>query len=102
MDESTWNDPSVVTWVNQHAIAVQVDVDEQPRVAGPLEVTTLPAVLVFQGDREVDRLVGYRTPAELLSWLDRVRLRVEGDKRVTQPRTVRPAHERIANRVGSP
>jgi thioredoxin 1 len=70
MDRTTWVDPSVVSWFENNAIAVQVDVDHQEEIAEALRIEAMPTVIVFRGDHEIDRVVGGRTAPQLLSWLD--------------------------------
>jgi len=70
MDRVTWQDPAVERWVAEHAIAIQFDVDEQAELAQALAVRAMPTVIVFRGGTELDRVVGMKKPAELLTWLD--------------------------------
>jgi hypothetical protein len=72
MDGTTWVDPAVTGWIQQHAIAIQVDVDAEPAVAKQLEIRAMPTVVAVKEGVEVDRAVGLKQPAEMLSWLDGV------------------------------
>jgi hypothetical protein len=72
MDGTTWVDPAVTGWIQQHAIAIQVDVDAEPAVAKQLEIRAMPTVVAVKEGVEVDRAVGLKRPAEMLSWLDGV------------------------------
>src|SRR5450432_2534818 len=38
MDRTTWIDPNVVAWLEEHALAIQIDVDAQTDVARQLRV----------------------------------------------------------------
>jgi thiol-disulfide isomerase/thioredoxin len=72
MDRSTWVDPMVVTWLEQHAVAVQIDVDAEKELAKDLRIRSMPTVIAYRAGAEADRIVGLRKPADLLSWLDAV------------------------------
>jgi thioredoxin-like negative regulator of GroEL len=69
MDRATWADASVVAWVEENAVAVQIDVDEEKEVARALGIRSMPTVIAFRGGVEVDRVVGLKNPGDLLSWL---------------------------------
>jgi len=70
MDRTTWVDPAVTGWIQQHAIAIQIDVDVEPAVAKQLEISAMPTVIAVKEGVEVDRAVGLKQPAEMRSWLD--------------------------------
>ena len=72
MDRTTWIDPRVVEWIGDHTFAVRVDVDRDRAHATPLNIRAMPTVIVFREGREFDRVIGYRSADELLSWLDGV------------------------------
>ena len=72
MDRTTWIDPRVVEWIGERAVAVQVDVDRDRPHAAPLNIRAMPTMIVFREGREFDRVIGYRSADELLSWLDGV------------------------------
>src|SRR5689334_1068796 len=69
MDRSTWRHTDVVEWFAAHAIAVRVDVDQEARLGAELNIQAMPTVVVFRGERELNRAVGLLSSAELLSWL---------------------------------
>lgn len=73
MDRDTWVDDDVVGWLNEHAIAVQVDVDEQKDLAQRLRIQAMPTVIVFKDGKEFDRVVGYQSPENLINWLNDVK-----------------------------
>jgi thiol-disulfide isomerase/thioredoxin len=70
MDAGTWRDTGVVRWLEDHAIAVQVDVDAESELAKQLEIRSMPTIIAFKGGEEKDRIVGYRDPKGLLVWLE--------------------------------
>ncbi len=47
----------------------KLNVDENPRVAERFRIQSIPALLLFQGGREVDRRVGALPKSEIVSWL---------------------------------
>jgi thiol:disulfide interchange protein len=71
MCRTTWVDEALVSWITEHAIAIQVDVDWQVKVARQLEVSPpIPIVAVYKDGEEFDRVVGYQSADELLQWLE--------------------------------
>lgn len=70
MDRTTWREERVVEWVNANAIAIQVDVDKQPEVAKQLGVSAMPTMLLFRGEQELDRTVGFQSGDALLKWVN--------------------------------
>ena len=69
MDRITWVDPKVVEYLGQHALAIQIDVDEQAALARELHITAMPTVILWDDQGELDRITGVRKPDELLQWL---------------------------------
>jgi thioredoxin 1 len=69
MDRTTWVDERLVQWVQNNALAIQVDVDAQPHTARELGIRAMPTMIVFRDDREIDRVVGYRDANQMLEWL---------------------------------
>lgn len=71
MDETTWQDSSVKQWFEKNAVAVQIDVDKDDRLAGELHVEAMPTIIVYVPGkkREFVREVGYKRAVELLTWL---------------------------------
>lgn len=73
MDRTTWVDDDVERWMKEHAIAIQIDVDVETDVARELEIRAMPTVVVYRGDEQFDRHVGYQDAPHLLRWLEGVR-----------------------------
>jgi thioredoxin-like negative regulator of GroEL len=69
MDRTTWLDAGVVAWIETHAIAFQLDVDAHSAAARELSVRAMPTVIVFRDGDEIDRVVGFQKPEDLLAWL---------------------------------
>lgn len=70
MDKTTWRDAKVEGWLKQHAVAVALDVDTHPTIAKHLEVQAMPTMIAFRDDQEFDRIVGYKSPTDLLGWFE--------------------------------
>jgi thiol-disulfide isomerase/thioredoxin len=84
MERTTWRDPEVIAWVEAHAVAIQVDVDEQQAVAQALGIQAMPTMILFERGEEKDRAVGLKRPAEMLAWLQGV---ARGETSVDQVRS---------------
>jgi thiol-disulfide isomerase/thioredoxin len=69
MDRVTWSDARVVAWLEEHAVAVQLDVDEEKAVAASLGIRAMPTAVAFREGVEFDRVVGMKRPDELIAWL---------------------------------
>lgn len=69
MDRTTFTDQRVIDWLTEHAVSVSVDVDDEPQLAGALRVRAMPTTILFRGDEELARVVGYRDADALLAWL---------------------------------
>jgi thioredoxin 1 len=70
MNKTTWRDEGVVKWIGEHAIAVSLDVDEQPKTAQELGIEAMPTMIAFKDGKEFDRIVGYRDAGAFLAWLE--------------------------------
>jgi hypothetical protein len=74
--------------LQEHALAVQIDVDEEKEVSRDLRIRSMPTVLAFRGGVELDRVVGLRKPNDLLSWLQGVQ---RGETQLDQARRIAEA-----------
>jgi len=72
MDRTTWVDQRVVNWIDEHAEAVQVDVDEQGDLARRFGASAIPTLVVLdpETDNELARHVGYLPADAMLVWLE--------------------------------
>ncbi|HHN77162.1 MAG TPA: thioredoxin [Phycisphaerales bacterium] len=70
MDRTTFKDKRVIEWLTSHAVSVAVDVDKQPKIAQLLRIRAMPTMILFRGDEELGRAVGYRDAGKLLAWLE--------------------------------
>lgn len=73
MEAEVWPRAEVRAWLGEHAIAIQVDVDEEPDLAQRFGIGSLPTIVALRGGEDFDRVVGYRGPAELLTWVKGVK-----------------------------
>jgi thioredoxin 1 len=81
MEKDTWPTEPVRAWLAKHAVAIQIDVDEQQELARSLKIEAMPTVIAFKDGAEFDRVVGYKGPDDLLAWLETVRAgRRSGDE----------------------
>jgi thiol-disulfide isomerase/thioredoxin len=69
MDATTWRDPAVEKWLTDRTVPIQLDVDKDP-TGEKLGVRSMPTVIVFDGDRELDRTSGARAAPKLIEWLE--------------------------------
>lgn len=73
MDKTTWEDPKVASWIKEHAIAIQIDVDKEKVIAEQMFITTLPSIVAYYGkDTESDRVQGLQDSDDVISWLTAV------------------------------
>jgi tetratricopeptide (TPR) repeat protein len=73
MDKTTWEDPKVVKWIHDNAIAIQIDVDKEQSIARDMKVVAMPSLVVFKNkEDEIDRTLGFQDGDELLKWLTAV------------------------------
>ncbi len=82
MDKTTWPDAQVVKWVDDHAIAISADLDAMRRGAEIQKVNAVPTMIAFKGSTEFDRVVGYRTPDQLLEWFSSLESGATADDRL--------------------
>lgn len=87
MERWTWSDPSVQDWLKQNAVAIQIDVDQDERVAQALRIEAMPTVIIFApqgGSGETARQVGYLDAGELLRWLEAIKSGKAGGNLVSE------------------
>lgn len=70
MDKQSWPDAKVAGWINENAVAVQVDFDRQSQWAKAHKIEAMPTIIAFRDGREVKRVVGGLGPSDLLNWLN--------------------------------
>jgi len=70
MDKTTWRDDSVVKWVKDNGVAIQVDVDKDQKTAQAYNIEAMPTMVMLRGGKEIARTVGYMKPEDMLSWME--------------------------------
>lgn len=70
MDKTTWRDEGVVKWLTAHAIAKTFDVDQSPELSREFAIEAMPTMIALKEGKEFDRIVGYKSPADFLVWLE--------------------------------
>lgn len=73
MDKTTWVDEKVVAWFKDHGTAAQFDVDKDTDLARQFNISAMPTMIALKNGEEVDRIVGYRSAEQLITWLDGLR-----------------------------
>lgn len=72
MKRTTWVDPDVEAFFKSDRVILALDVDDYPAESQRLGISAMPTMIAFRGREEVDRIVGYRSADNLLSWLQGV------------------------------
>lgn len=86
MEETTWRAVEVVTWVEQYAVAVNLDADD-PTVQ-PLLIQEVPTQILFRGPEELGRFSGECVPGALIHWVESLRSwKAEVERLRARPRT---------------
>lgn len=100
MEKTTFVDPRVVKFVNQHYVAVRIDADEHKQLITDLDIKGLPAILVVSPTLQIiERIPGFQTPEALLAKLNRsassppqqVAQNMATNRQAQQPVVARPA-----------
>ena len=91
MDRDTFSDEGVSAWIDANAVAVSVDVDDEPGVARDLRVRAMPTTILFRGEEELGRVVGYRAAEPYKAWLKAAKAgELEALEEQQRPRRPRP------------
>lgn len=72
MEEETWPDEDIQSWIKENAIAIQVDVDKNEELMSAMKVDSMPTVVLFsprRGGKEFGRKSGFLDASELLHWM---------------------------------
>jgi thiol-disulfide isomerase/thioredoxin len=73
MEKVTWPAKEVAAWLGAHALALQVDVDEDRELAQRFGIESIPTLVFLKDGVEVDRRTGFQDAAKLVAWGDAVR-----------------------------
>lgn len=94
MDKDTWAAAEVRAWLGEHAIALQIDVDEEGELARRFKVQAMPTVVALRDGQEFDRFVGYRDAARFLAWARDVRVgKRESDALLERSKALRESQD---------
>jgi hypothetical protein len=69
MDDATWQRAEVCGWIERNALAVQIDIDTDTRIARRLNVRAVPTTIVFRAGKHEDRVAGFQDTAAISAWL---------------------------------
>ncbi|WP_306598200.1 protein-disulfide reductase DsbD [Geothrix sp. 21YS21S-2] len=71
LDENTWPDPAVASWIRENAVAIRIDTDRVRKdLAGKLQIRSYPTVILLDAEgRELRRSMGFQKPGEMLKFL---------------------------------
>jgi thiol-disulfide isomerase/thioredoxin len=68
LDQTTWKDKEVLAWLKDTCVSIKLDAEKEESLAKQYKLNAYPTILLLKADgTEIDRFVGYKTPAELLS-----------------------------------
>jgi len=70
MDLTTWRDPELVPWLSERAVCIKLDMDEHGDIKRRLEVRGYPTLIAFRGGVTFDRVLGYKSAAQIRSWIE--------------------------------
>lgn len=70
MDRAVWPEPALATWLADHAVTIQLDLDDHQDLAIDWQISAIPMVIVHDRGVERARSFGYRSAEQLLTWLD--------------------------------
>lgn len=70
MERDSWSSPPVQSWIGDHALFAQVDVDADQETAKALNIEAMPTIILFKDGAELKRSVGYMDAGKLLEWLE--------------------------------
>lgn len=73
MQQTTWRDPAVAEWFDEHGVAFKFDVDEKRDLSREFRIEAMPTMIALVDGTEVGRVIGLQTTDQLLSWLKGVR-----------------------------
>lgn len=82
MEADTWNNATVKKWVDDNAIAIQLDVDKDTQESAAFHIIAMPSVVAFTPpnmDKEFDRQIGYLNSPDIMEWLEGIK---KGDKAI--------------------
>ena len=85
MDRQSWKSKDVVAWIDEHAVAVRIYIDEDADAAKTYGITDAPTRVIFRNGEAFDRASGYMGGKDLHDWLKKVEV---GERRLDQARAL--------------
>lgn len=73
MERTTWVDPTVAAWFDEHGLAFKFDVDENRELSRSLRVRAMPTLIAYRDGKAFDQIMGARSAEDLIEWLDGVK-----------------------------
>lgn len=68
LDQTTWKDKDVQSWLAKNAIALKIDAEKESALSKKFRVRSYPTIILIKADgEEMDRLIGYRGAKRFLS-----------------------------------
>ncbi len=81
MAKETFQDPSVVSLLNENFIAIKVDVEKEKKIASSYGVRGLPTTWILEGKGDkIGPMLGYIPPGEFILMLKRILTAPKEDK----------------------
>ncbi len=71
MDKTTWRDDKVVEWVKSKGVAIEIDVDKEPKIAEQFNISAMPTMVMLKGGGEVGRTLGYMDAKRTIAWMEK-------------------------------
>jgi thiol-disulfide isomerase/thioredoxin len=67
LDKITWKDADVQAWIAKTAVALKLDAEKEVDLAKRFKIESYPTILFVKADgSEIDRLLGFKEPAEFI------------------------------------
>jgi thiol-disulfide isomerase/thioredoxin len=67
MDKTTWADKGVRAWLAEKTVSIKIDAEKEIDLAQKYRIDAFPTTLLLKPDgTEIDRLLGFRQPADFL------------------------------------
>ena len=82
MEADTWNNATVKKWVDENAVAIQLDVDKNTQESSAFHILAMPSVVAFtppEMEKEFDRQVGYLNSTDIMEWFEGIK---KGEKAI--------------------
>lgn len=68
LDQTTWKDKAVRAWLKEYCVSLKIDAEKDEALAKKFQLASFPTIVLVKPDgTEMDRLVGYKSPADFLA-----------------------------------